>query len=159
MSTEKENIDFSSGKREEPLRDEHKESEKKSAEHNEEEIDELDEKVTSFGRMLRRSLSGDVLAKDAIKSQAGVIVIIAFFIFLCTSNRYSCQQAHVKEEKLKQELSDAKNRAFSSFSLLTEKSRKSKLQEGLKAMNDSSLEAGELPPYIVEVPQEETDEE
>ncbi len=153
MSAGKENIDFS--ERKEPL---HEASEKENSAENEEEIDELDEKVTSFGRMLRKILSGDMLAKDAIKSQTGVIIIVAFFIFLGTSNRYSCQQAHIKEEKLKKELSDAKNRAFSSFSLLTEKCRKSKLLEGLKAMNDSTLQVAELPPYIVEVPQEESDE-
>lgn len=119
------------------------------------EKDELDDKITSFGKMLKKSLSGDLLAKDAIKSQAGVIVLVAFFIMLCTSNRYSCQQAHIKEAKLKKELSDAKNKAFSSFSLLTEKSRRSKLLEGLKLKNDSSLIISEQPPYIVDIPQKE----
>ena len=132
--------------------------EKDKAKKEGEQKDELDEKITSFGKMLRKSLSGDVLAKDAIKSQAGVIILVAFFIFLCTSNRYSCQQAHIREVELKKELSDAKNRAFSSFSLLTEKSRRSKLLEGLKAMNDSSLQVSEQPPFIVEIPQQESND-
>lgn len=132
--------------------------EKEKSEKKGEQKDELDEKITSFGKMLRKSLSGDVLANKAIKSQTGVIIIVAFFIFLCTSNRYSCQQAHIKETQLKKELSDAKNRAFSSFSLLTEKSRRSKLLEGLKAMNDSSLQVAEQPPFIVEIPQQESNE-
>ena len=123
-----------------------------------EEKDELDERINTFGKILKKGLSGDVLAKDAIKSQTGVILIVAFFIMLCTSNRYSCQQDHIEEAALKKELSDAKNRAFSSFSVLTEKSRRRKLLEGLKAMNDSTLQITEQPPYIVEIPQDKTDE-
>lgn len=146
-------------KKEEPdvVKDE-KITENNSADKDVEEKDELDERLNSFGKILKKSLSGDVLAKDAIKSQTGVILVVAFFIMLCTSNRYSCQQDHIEEAALKKELSDAKNRAFSSFSVLTEKSRRSKLLEGLKAMNDSTLQITEQPPYIVEIPQEKTDE-
>ena len=147
------------GQKEEPdvVKDE-KVPENNSTDKDIEEKDELDERLNSFGKILKKSLSGDVLAKDAIKSQTGVILVVAFFIMLCTSNRYSCQQDHIEEASLKKELSDAKNRAFSSFSVLTEKSRRSKLLEGLKAMNDSTLQITEQPPYIVEIPQEKTDE-
>lgn len=133
-------------------------NEDENLDKNLEDRDEFDEKLYSFGRFIRKGLAGDVLAKNAIKSQAGVIVIVGFFLVLGTGNRYSCQQAHIRETELKKELSDAKNKAFSSFSLLTEKSRRSKLMEGLKAMNDSSLHVSEQPPYIVEIPQKETNE-
>lgn len=123
------------------------------------EKDEQDDRMNSLRRCLLRILAGDLLAKNAIKRQAGVIVIIGVFIVLGTGNRYSCQQAHIREAELKKELSDAKNKAFSSFSLLTEKSRRSKLLEGLKAMNDSSLHVAEQPPYIVEIPQKVTNEQ
>lgn len=129
-----------------------------SGENKVHENDEFDDKINSFGKILKRGLAGDVLAKDVIKRQTGVILIVAFFIILCTSNRYSCQQAHIRESELKKDLSDAKNKAFSSFSLLTEKSRRSKLLEGLKSMNDSSLVVSEFPPYIVEIPQQATNE-
>ena len=123
------------------------------------EKNEFDDKLNSFGKMLKKSLSGDVLAKDAIKSQTGVIILVAIILIFTTSNRYSCQQSHIKEAALKRELSEAKNKAFSSFSLLTEKSRRSKLIEGLKARNDSSLQIAEQPPYIVEIPQDETNDD
>ena len=142
----------------EVVKDDEKVLDSAGAKNDTEEKDELDERFNTFGKILKKSLSGDVLAKDAIKSQTGVILIVAFFIMLCTSNRYSCQQDHIEEAELKKELSDSKNRAFSSFSVLTEKSRRSKLLEGLKTMNDSTLQITEQPPYIVQIPQEKTDE-
>lgn len=159
MNVDKENITDSKKQDTQHVSEDENSVDKDNLKFEKDDRDELDEKITSFGKMLRKSLSGDVLAKDAIKSQAGVILLVAFFIFLCTSNRYSCQQAHIKEAKLKKELSDAKNRAFSSFSLLTEKSRRSKLLEGLKAMNDSSLQIAEQPPFIVDIPQDELNEQ
>ena len=57
-------------------------------------------------------------------------------------------------DKLNKELKDAKYKALSSTSLLTEKSRESNVLEMLKNTNDSVIKIANQPPYIITVPEE-----
>ena len=79
--------------------------------------------------------------------------MIAFvFTIIYISNRYSCQQSLIKIDKLNKELQDAKYRALSSNSELTEQSRESKVLEKLRNNKDSVLHIPTQPPYIITIP-------
>ena len=60
----------------------------------------------------------------------------------------------IEVDKLNKELKDAKYKALSSTSLLTEKSRESNVLEMLKNTNDSVIKIANQPPYIITVPEE-----
>lgn len=71
------------------------------------------------------------------------------------SNRYSCQQYLIQIDNLDKELKDAKYKALSSTSLLTEMSRESRVLEQLRVSKDSTLHISKQPPYIINVPENE----
>lgn len=60
----------------------------------------------------------------------------------------------IEYDKLKKELQDAKYKALSSSSELTEKSRESNVLEMLKSYNDSTIKIASEPPYIITIPEE-----
>ena len=82
-------------------------------------------------------------------------MLIAVFIIIYISNRYKCQQDLIRIDKLSRELKDAKYRALSSSSDLTQQTRESKVLEKLKGDKDSVLKIATQPPYIINVPNTE----
>lgn len=104
---------------------------------------------------LRSIINGDMLNAKVVRNQIGVFFLITFFFFIYISNRYACQRNLVKINKLTKELTDAKFRALSSTSELTEKSRESRVLDMLRACQDSTLHIASQPPYIITVPKEE----
>ena len=104
---------------------------------------------------LRSIINGDMLNAKVVSNQIGVFFLITFFVFIYISNRYACQRNLVKINKLTKELTDAKFRALSSTSELTEKSRESRVLDMLRACQDSTLHIASQPPYIITVPKEE----
>lgn len=102
---------------------------------------------------LRKVLGGDILNTAAIRRQIWLFVLIVFFLILYISNRYSCQQDIIEIDRLQAELQDAKYRALSSTSQLTEKSRQSNVLNLLKNSGDSVLKMANQPPYIISVPE------
>ena len=58
-------------------------------------------------------------------------------------------------DKLETELKDAKYKALSSSSTLTEKCRESHVLDVLRQNKDSVLKTSDQPPYIIYVPEEE----
>lgn len=104
---------------------------------------------------LRSIINGDMLNAKVVRNQIGVFFLITFFVFIYISNRYACQRNLVKINKLTKELTDAKFRALSSTSELTEKSRESRVLDMLRACQDSTLHIASQPPYIITAPKEE----
>lgn len=104
---------------------------------------------------LRSIINGDMLNAKVVRNQIGVFFLITFFVFIYISNRYACQRNLVKINKLTKELTDAKFRALSSTSELTEKTRESRVLDMLRACQDSTLHIASQPPYIITVPKEE----
>lgn len=100
---------------------------------------------------LRQILGGDLLSTAAVRRQIWVFVLITVFVIVYISNRYSCQQSLIKIDKLNAELKDAKYRALSSSSQLTELSRESHVLEQLRLNNDTLLHVSPNPPYIINV--------
>ena len=72
---------------------------------------------------LRKILGGDILSADIIRKQIWLILIIVLFIVVYISNRYKCQQDLILIDNLTEQLKDAKYRALSSSSDLTQQTR------------------------------------
>lgn len=103
---------------------------------------------------LKSIVGGDILATTAVRKQIGVILLIVLFMLVYISDRYSCQQSLIQIDKLNEELNDAKAKALSSSSKLTEKSRESRVLEMLQACKDSTLHISTQPPYIINIPEQ-----
>lgn len=101
---------------------------------------------------LRKILGGDILSAAIIRRQVWLILLIVFFMIIYVSNRYSCQQDIIEIDKLHQQLTDAKYKALSSESELTELSRESNVLEMLEDNKDSVLKIASQPPYFIEIP-------
>ena len=100
---------------------------------------------------LTKILGGDILTGRMIKSQIWLIVIIVVFLVVYISNRYSSEQEIQQIDNLQKELVDARYKALSAASQLTERSRQSKVIEILRQMNDSVLHIPDQPPFIIRV--------
>ena len=112
-----------------------------------------DEEPQSSTFTLRKILGGDWLTAEFLRRQIGVILLISGFAIVYISNRYSCQKDRLEIDKLNAELTDAKYRALSSSSELTEKCRESNVLQMLQNNMDSLLKIPNQPPYIIYVPQ------
>lgn len=111
-----------------------------------------DERPHSSNFTLRKVLGGDILTAQMLRNNIWLIVLIVGFVVIYITNRYQVQKDLIELDKLKTELDDAKYRALSSSSNLTEKSRESHVLESLSQGPDSTLKMSDRPPYIIEVP-------
>ena len=102
---------------------------------------------------LRTILGGDLLTTEFVRSQIWLFVLIVFFAIIYVAFRYQCQQDMIAIDKLEKELKDAKYKALSLSSTLTEKCRESHVLEILKQNQDSLLHQADQPPYIIDVPE------
>lgn len=123
-------------------------------------IAKIQEKATesdplpSAATTLRKILGGDILSASMVKSQVLLCLLVVVFIVVYIALRYQCQQDALTISRLENELKDAKYKALSSSSALTERSRESRVLEMLNAHNDSTLHIADQPPYIINVPEE-----
>lgn len=100
---------------------------------------------------LRTILGGDFLTADMVRRQIWLFVLMVVFCIVYVAIRYQCQQDMLTIDKLEKELLDAKYKALSSSSTLTEKSRESHVLDALKQNKDSLLHIADQPPYIINV--------
>ena len=112
-----------------------------------------DEQEQSRNFTLRKILGGDFLTARMIRQQIGLILLIVFFIIIYISNRYSCDKDLIEIDRLNKELLDAKFRALSSSSEITERCRESNVLQMLKNNKDSILKIPSQPPYIINIPE------
>lgn len=112
------------------------------------------EEPLSSNFTLRKILGGDILTTQTIRRQIGIFFLITGFLIVYVANRYSVQKDLIEIDKLQEELQDAKYKALSSSSQLTEKSRESHVLEMLNNNKDSVLKIANQPPYIINVPEE-----
>ena len=103
---------------------------------------------------LRKILGGDILTAHIIRRQIWLLILVVFFIIIYISNRYSIQKDLIEIDQLQKELQDAKYKALSSSSQITEKNRESNVLDTLKNNKDSILHIATQPPYIINVPEE-----
>ena len=117
-------------------------------------VSEEDEMPAS-SMTLRTILGGDILYAVVLRKQLLTITIIVFFAIVYIAFRYQCQQDMITIDKLEVRLKDAKYKALSSSSTLTERCRESHVLELLKSNKDSLLKVSEQPPYIINIPDNE----
>ena len=98
---------------------------------------------------LRTILAGDFLTADMVRRQIWLFVLMVVFTVLYVAFRYQCQQDMIAIDKLEKEVLDAKYKALSSSSTLTEKCRESHVLDALKQNKDSLLHIADQPPYII----------
>ena len=98
---------------------------------------------------LRTILGGDFLTADMVRRQIWLFVLMVVFTVLYVAFRYQCQQDMIAIDKLEKEVLDAKYKALSSSSTLTEKCRESHVLDALKQNKDSLLHIADQPPYII----------
>lgn len=130
-----------------------KEHAKKTIQLIKEKAKEEDPKLTPT-LTLRTILGGDFLTAEMVRRQIWLIVLLVMFCIAYVAVRYQCQQDLIAIDKLEKELLDAKYKALSSSSTLTEKCRESHVLEALKQNKDSLLHIADQPPYIIYVPEE-----
>ena len=102
----------------------------------------------------KKILGGDILYTSFVRRQIWLFMLIGAFLIVYIGSRYSCQQDLIQIDKLQVKLKDAKYKALSSTSQLTEISRESNVIELLKNNKDSVLKIPSAPPYKIEVPEE-----
>ena len=125
-----------------------KEQAKKTIQMIKEQAREEDPKLTPT-LTLRTILGGDFLTADMVRRQIWLFVLMVLFTVLYVAFRYQCQQDMIAIDKLEKEVLDAKYRALSCSSTLTEKCRESHVLEALKQNKDSLLHVADQPPYII----------
>lgn len=108
----------------------------------------------SYSFTLRKILGGDILTTQIIRRQIWLIILVVGFVIVYISNRYSIQKSLIEIDQLQTQLQDAKYKALSTSSQITEKSRENNVLEMLKNNKDSVLHIASQPPYIINVPEE-----
>ena len=133
--------------------------EQKSREHNTlEKLKEIKQNVREedsvpIGTLtLRKILGGDFLSADLVRRNIWPLVLVVVFTVAYVAIRYQCQQDLIQIDKMENELKDAKYKALSSSSTLTERSRESQVLKALQQNRDSVLHISTQPPYIIKVP-------
>ena len=127
-----------------------KEQTKKTLQKIKENAKEEDPKFSS-ATTLRTILGSDFLTAQMVRHHIGIIVLIVVFSIVYVAFRYQCQQDMIAIDKMEKELLDAKYKALSSNSTLTEKCRESHVLDALKNNKDSVLHISDQPPYIINV--------
>ena len=102
---------------------------------------------------LRKILGGDILSANLVRRNIWTLVLIVFFTVVYVAFRYQCQQDMIMIDKMERELKDAKYKALSSSSTLTERCRESQVLRVLRENHDSLLHASPQPAYIINIPE------
>ena len=101
---------------------------------------------------LKQILWGDFLTAEIVRRQIWLILLVVFFVIVYIAQRYSYQKYMLEIDKKTAILKDAKFKALSAKSELTERTRQSKILDMLKINNDSLLKISDRPPYYSKVP-------
>lgn len=112
-----------------------------------------DEKPHSTSFTLRQILGGEMLQMGFMRKNVRLMLIVAAFLVVSVSNRYSTQKMLIEINKLETKLADVKYRALSTESKYTEKTRQSYVLQALRHSKDSVLEIPDQPPFKIQVPE------
>lgn len=115
---------------------------------------EDEETLSKNNLSLRHIIGGDILTATVVRKQIWLVLLITFFLILYIAQGYSYKNNVIEIDRLTNKLKDAKYRALSTKSDLTEHTRESKILEMLRLNNDSLLKISDKPPFMVEVPVE-----
>ena len=110
-----------------------------------------EDQIPVGAQTLRKILGGDILSADLVRRQIWLILLVVLFTVAYVAFRYQCQQDMIRISRLETELKDAKYKALSSSSTLTERCRESRVLDMLKQNKDSLLKISDQPPYIINI--------
>ena len=102
---------------------------------------------------LRKILGGDFLSADLVRRNIWAFILVMLFTVVYVAFRYQCQQDMILIDKKESQLKDAKYKALSSSSTLTERCRESQVLRVLRQVGDSLLHVSDQPPYIINIPE------
>ena len=102
---------------------------------------------------LRKILGGDFLSADLVRRNIWAFILVMLFTVVYVAFRYQCQQDMILIDKKESQLKDAKYKALSSSSTLTERCRDSQVLRVLRQVGDSLLHVSDQPPYIINIPE------
>ena len=109
-----------------------------------------DDDIATGKTTFRQILGGDYLLA-VVRHYVWFIVLVVLLTCVYVGVRYQCQQDVIEINRLEKELVDAKYRAMSSSSNLTEICRQSNVLKVLGENEENKLMMAEQPPYIIEV--------
>lgn len=112
-----------------------------------------DDDAPASSLSLRTILGGDLLTADMVRRQVWLCLLIALFLTVYVAFRYQCQQDMIDIAQLENQLTDAKFKALSSSSSLTERCRESHVLNVLRAHQDSTLHSSNQPPFKIYIPE------
>ena len=113
-----------------------------------------DDTVPVGALTLRKILGGDFLSAELVRRNIWPLVLVVFFTVVYVAVRYQCQQDMILIDKMEGQLKDAKYKALSSSSTLTERCRESQVLKVLRESHDSLLRISDQPPYIINIPEQ-----
>ena len=113
-----------------------------------------DDTVPVGALTLRKILGGDFLSAELVRHNIWPLVLVEFFTVVYVAVRYQCQQDMILIDKMEGQLKDAKYKALSSSSTLTERCRESQVLKVLRESHDSLLRISDQPPYIINIPEQ-----
>lgn len=114
-----------------------------------------DENPAAATFTLRKILGGDFLTVAMMRRHLILILVVAAFAIVYVSNRYRGQNDLIEIDRLEKALIDAKYKALSTSSELTELCRESNVLKMLRQSKDSMLTEPDQPPYIIKVKSKE----
>lgn len=97
----------------------------------------------------RTILGGDFLTNSFLRRQAGLIVLITFFMIVYIWNGYSSKKQQIQLSKLKTELDDARYNSITRSSELLERSRQSRIEQYIHEHEDTSIQMATTPPFLI----------
>lgn len=118
-----------------------------------ENVHEEDTPLSKANLSFKKLIFGDFLTAEIVRRQVWLVLLITFFLIVYIAQRYSYQKYIVEIDKKTTILKDAKFKALSSKSDLTERTRQSKVLDMLKQNKDSLLQVSDRPPYYIKVPE------
>lgn len=118
-----------------------------------EQATEEDSPISKNNLSLKKILGGDMLVAEVVRKQIWLILLITLFLIIYIAQGYSYRKYVLEIDRLTVQLKDAKYKALSTKSELTERTRESKILEMLKINNDTLLHISDRPPFIIEVPE------
>ena len=102
---------------------------------------------------LKQIVGGDYLFA-VVRHHVALIMLIVLMLVIYVGVRYQCEQDVLEINQLEKDLVDAKYKAMSSSSNLTELCRQSHVLNVLRENQDTLLQISDQPPFIIEVPEE-----
>ncbi len=119
-----------------------------------EQVAEEDTPISKSNLSLKRIIGGDILTAEIVRKQIWLVLLITLFIIVYIAQGYSYKKYLLEIDKKTTQLKDAKYRALSIKSELTEHTRESRVLDMLQANKDTTLMVSDRPPFIIAVPEE-----